>query len=224
MADFSWGNIVDSIGGGIGAGLRQDGSQSNAMKRRSAMVAAETGEDIQDERIQRDRARYKDEQDWQDSQYKDALEKQKEQKKKYEEMLGEEEHLKLGLVSLEEQYGNFSVKPPQEIGDFIGFDKEAKKRRDQMVQRKLMQDNLLRQKIVAQGRSSLETDMQVQARRVDKVQNAKSMGVNIAGGSGFMSDSERQERNARNNKREGSGAKGVSLTGDGGGSRGKKDK
>ena len=169
MADFSWGNIVDSIGGGIGAGLRDAGgmtSQSNAMKRRAAMAAAETGEDIQDERIQRDRARYKDEQDWQDSQYKDALEKQKEQKKKYEEMLGEEEHLKLGLVSLEEQYGNFSVKPPQEIGDFIGFDKEAKKRRDQMVQRQQMQDNLLRQKIVSQGKALLGTDMRVSKRRV----------------------------------------------------------
>ena len=169
MADFSWGNIVDSIGGGIGAGLRDAGgmtSQSNAMKRRAAMAAAETGEDISDEHILRERARWQDEQDWQDSQYKDALEKQKEQKKKYEEMLGEEEHLKLGLVSLEEQYGNFSVKPPQEIGDFIGFDKEAKKRRDQMVQRQQMQDNLLRQKIVSQGKALLGTDMRVSKRRV----------------------------------------------------------
>ena len=169
MADFSWGNIVDSIGGGIGAGLRDAGgmtSQSNAMKRRAAMAAAETGEDISDEHILRERARWQDEQDWQDSQYKDALEKQKEQKKKYEEMLGEEEHLKLGLVSLEEQYGNFSVKPPQEIGDFIGFDKEAKKRRDQMVQRQQMQDNLLRQKIVSQGKALLGTDVRVSKRRV----------------------------------------------------------
>ena len=169
MADFSWGNIVDSIGGGIGAGLRDAGgmtSQSNAMKRRAARAAAEPGEDISDQHILRERARWQDEQDWQDSQYKDALEKQKEQKKKYEEMLGEEEHLKLGLVSLEEQYGNFSVKPPQEIGDFIGFDKEAKKRRDQMVQRQQMQDNLLRQKIVSQGKALLGTDMRVSKRRV----------------------------------------------------------
>ena len=224
MADFSWGNIVDSIGGGIGAALRDTAgmtSQSNAMKRRSAMAAAETGEDISDEHILRERARYKDEQDWQDSQYKDALEKQKEQKKKYEEMLGEEEHLKLGLASLEEQYGNFSVKPPQEIGDLIGFDKETKKRRDQMIQRQQMQDNLLRQKIIAQGKASLGTDMQVQNRRVNI---AGGLGQTQGSSSGFMSDSERQERNARNNKREGIGAKGVSLTGDGGGGRGKKDK
>jgi hypothetical protein len=169
MADFSWGNIVDSIGGGIGASLRGDGSQSNAMKRRAAMAAAETGEDIEDESQRRKRGRVGEE-----DVYQEALNRQKKQKKSYEDMLGEEELLKLGLVSLEEQYGNFSVKPPQGIGEMFGFDREAKKRRDQMVQRQQMQDNLLRQQVIAKGKNSLQRQRDFTDSRVGNFQSGMS--------------------------------------------------
>lgn len=169
MADFSFGNIVDAVGGGIGASLRGDGSQSNAMKRRTAMSAAETGEDIADEEVRRGRAR-----DYEENVYQDAMDRQSKQRKQYEDMLGEDEHLKLGLVSLEEQYGNFSVKPPQEIGDLIGFDEGAKKRRDQMIQRQQMQENLVRQKVIAQGMESLQRQRDFTDSRVGYFQQGMS--------------------------------------------------
>jgi regulator of replication initiation timing len=138
MADFSWGNIVDSIGGGIGAALRDTAgmtSQSNAMKRRSAMAAAETADAVNQKREDAEEA---------------AMNKKL--KQQFDAMIGEDEHLKLGLIKLEEQYGNFSVKTPQGIGELFGFDREAKKRRDQMVQRQQMQDNLVRQQIIREGK------------------------------------------------------------------------
>ena len=137
-ADFSWGNIVNSIGGGIGASLRQDGSQSNAAMQRTMLAEAETADAIKQKRKDVDDA-----------------ETQKKLKQQFDSMVGEEEHLKLGLIKMEEQYGDFSVRPPREIGDLIGFDRQDKKRRDQMWQRQQMQNNLVRQQIISEGKKEI---------------------------------------------------------------------
>tara|TARA_R110002096_G_scaffold130841_2_gene280277 strand:- start:3 stop:599 length:597 start_codon:yes stop_codon:yes gene_type:complete len=148
MANFSGENITDSIFGGIGAALRGPGEKSNAQLRRSAESGAETDERIKDLETQADRRRA-----FEIDQRNDALSVFDKYQKDYEKNLKEEDHLKLGIAASEEQYGNFSLKPPSGTMQLLGFDEEMFKRREQQGQRNIMAQQSARMSTIQQGKA-----------------------------------------------------------------------